>query len=634
MDRLVESNVTQETVPERYAISLTETVATLGAGTNDVNDGLDDDGAADNVTTVNAIGVGGSPVFGLDLHPLASSFNSFHRNELTVNNTAGACTANFPTGTTFRFEYPDGTPVTDTNNNGTPDVEIPASPSGWASNRVYFNLIANLPAVTVPGTDGYCAEVTATSDKAPTQSSTTTARLLEIRGGAVDVAIVANNDPNADADALTAGDSSAAALVTGGPGSTQNLSFTITNDGLNPDSFTLNAGGSLLGGALGDLPDGFTITFTDMNGNPISSTPLLDQGEDFVVNVTINFPADMEQAQDDYTYSPSPVDSGQTVWTDGTEPDGAYVGILPVTSNLKSATDNMLVAIDVDAVEDLDLSADNSRQLNAGGSTDFAHILENQGNTVEQVTLTSTMSLPSWSLLTRVDTDGDGAVDTDLGNVNPAGGTIYALDTDDNLVAKTLSGGAFTLNINEEVHFEMKVFAPSTAAAGELVQAVASASFNAGANSVEVTNTLTVIDSALLVVKTADLDADCDGVAESNFTSQLFDVNPGQCTIYQSVVTNAGNEAVEGVTFNDVLPVFTSLQGDLTACMGNAGATPTMSCITNSYTNAIGDDAADFDNVAQPANGWVFSSAQGFTAPNGLLPAGESMTFRYGVVVD
>ncbi len=101
-------------------------------------------------------------------------------------------------------------------------------------------------------------------------------------------------------------------------------------------------------------------------------------------------------------------------------PDGDldYIISILVTSTSTGATNRKVESIDVGSLAAISLTPTAiTNQVEAGGTASYSHVLENTGNTTEDILLTSTNNKPDFSNTIRIDTDGDGVADTELGNV-------------------------------------------------------------------------------------------------------------------------------------------------------------------------------------------------------------------------
>jgi uncharacterized repeat protein (TIGR01451 family) len=115
------------------------------------------------------------------------------------------------------------------------------------------------------------------------------------------------------------------------------------------------------------------------------------------------------------------------------------------------------------------------------------------------------------------------------------------------------------------VRLFVQVFAPAGAPLGQLNTTTVSATTSNLAYTDPVppvanaTDGTTVINGQLTIAKTQSMDRDCNGAADSTFTSSnlAYGAIPGACIRYEITVTNVGTTAVTGVVVNDATPANT-----------------------------------------------------------------------------
>ncbi|MFM2319911.1 MAG: hypothetical protein RLZZ215_2532, partial [Pseudomonadota bacterium] len=393
----IPTNPTQTVLPQNYGVNTADT----GEATGDtINDGKDDD-AANNTQLVSQAPVGSAVQFLVDVTNNGSGTDTF---ELLI------AKGNFPAGTTFTIWNEAGTvQITDTNNEGGVDTGPLA-----ANATKTFMVKAQLPSTTSGnnGGAGFTATVTASSANDPSTtpaSDTTNLKLGAITASGVDLTDSADGaTPGVNVDDLGAApytindgtNPGTRATFSGTVGGEVEIPFYLDNDSGSPDSFKLYAGGSD-GSTLGTLPAGWTVEFyeTDVSGNrtgsPITTTTSLPAGTtDKKYIAVVKISADPAQAAANY----GTVDTN----SDG---DGDQLISIRVLSSATGASDIMMDAVDVAPLRQVALTPPGADQIQAGGSVDYTHTLDNTGNTQESFELTATNpgTTPGWNNTIMVD---------------------------------------------------------------------------------------------------------------------------------------------------------------------------------------------------------------------------------------
>lgn len=630
----IQSNPTQVVLPQNYAVDANDT----DENANDtINNGKDDDGNND-IQYVTQAAVGEAVEFFVNVTNNGSGTDTF---ELLI------AKGDFPAGTTFTIWNEAGTvQITDTNGAGGVDTGPLAAGAGKK-----FMVKAQLPS-TVSGNNagaGFTATLAATSANDPSTTpatNSTSLKLGNITGSGVDLTDSADGaTPGVNKDALgtspytinndsVVANAGARATFNATVGGQVEIPFYIDNDSGSADAFTLSAGGSN-GTTLGALPTGWTVAFyaTDATGkrtgSPITTTTSLPAGttdKKYIAVVTVS--SDPANA---------PANFG-TVDTNG-DLDGDQLITISVLSSATSATDIMMDAIDVAPLRQVALTPPGADQIQAGGSVDYTHTLDNTGNTQEtfEIAATNPGTTPGWNNTVMVDTNGDGVPDK----------VTSQLTTTDKIYGTTNSGTPVqvtwtdtdadgnpevTLPPGVSMPITPVVFAPSNAAPGEVNTLTVTATnldtdATPGPNAT-VEDTSTVILGQVRLVKTVAYDAACDGTADGAFETTLTSkVAPGECAIWQIVATNQGDANALKVVVRDTVPTYTTYQASsLKYALGTVSATNPL----------VGrSDATDTD-TAEQVNGTVsFFIGTGATpSVGGTLPPAESATVQFSTKVD
>ena len=197
----------------------------------------------------------------------------------------------------------------------------------------------------------------------------------------------------------------------------------------------------------------------------------------------------------------------------------------------------------------------------------YSHVLTNQGNQAEGGTC-SAMSFSGDNSLA-----GDGWTSVVLrrqqqrrtGSERPRS-RIAGPDHRLRQYTDGTAAVAGTLPSGKGLRLFVKVFAPSSAAAGETdnrtLQAIVKNSTGAGAcaspepAAQSVVDTSNVMTAQIRLLKEQGLDAKCDGVVDLAFSATQIQVKPGECVIYRVQASNQGVDAVTNVIMNDSVPAF------------------------------------------------------------------------------
>ena len=460
----------------------------------------------------------------------------------SFNVTVGAST--FPPGTTFALYQGDGTtPLLDSNNDGIPGTG-PISPGGT------YNVIikAILPS-TASGGGPYTVQKTARSIADPNQFAMATDTLSAIQANTVDLT---NDSPGGSAPGAGPGpEASPVKTVAVDPGNTARFTLYVNNTSATADSFNL-AGSTDASFASTVFPPGWSVSFRDGNGAVITTTGVLPPGGNKLVYADIFVPA-------------------------GTPP-GTYPGFFRVLSPTTGAQDRKQDAVVVNRVRTIKLEPNNTGQVSPGGSVVYSHFISNEGNVLE----------------------GDGSTSTVLTLVDSAAGftsVVYwdqnnngVLDPTDPVITdlSTMVGGvngastAAGLDPGEKARLFVKVFAPVGAAAGTVDSTTLRATTTGGVGTVppvvSVSDTTTVISGDIVLLKEQALDANCDGTADTAYSTANLTIGaaPGACLRYRITVRNNGSTPATAVVVSDSTPAFTTYSATVPAAttIGTVSSAP------------------------------------------------------------
>ena len=500
--------------------------------------------------------------------------------------------------------------MTDTNGNGIPDT---GSVAAGADRRITVR--AKLPA-GASGAGPYVATMIATSFGDNSVSDDKLEVLGEIVAPSVDLA----NSHSAD---LTNGAVDADAFVPTAPVTTDSVAlggvatfplFLANNSG-SAQSFTLGA----------QLPAGWSVTFHEVGvdtnadgtadntvnaGNTITATPNLPAGAVYQYEALVQVSSVVAEALADF--SGTVASSGLDDVDGNADSDNDYPIVFTVVSASDgSVSDSKLDAVDVESAPSLSVTPDGANQVQPGGNVDYAHIIANNGNTTEAVTVTGENSLAGdgWSNNTQLYVDGTGWVQlsnlaTGSVNVRTPNGNIITVEIDN-----SGSDPVITLEPGERLDVRVTVFAPSNAPAGTVDTYTLTA---AGSVSDSAMDTTEVVMGQVRLSKQAAIDGDCECASGTWPSAGFMDVQsttvePGQCVVWKLQATNEGATAAQNVEITDETTEFTSFRAadDATATVASGAAIPA-------------------NTASLPTIQWVI----------GELLSGESSTARFCVEVD
>jgi len=621
----VPSNTTNDVIPQTYGVDALDTNAGVAPGTND---GGDDDSAANDSQFVDVAATGAEVLF---QHVITNDGNGDDAFNVGVTSDAAD---GFPAGTVFTYWDSTGTvQLTDTDNDGFPDTGILAP---GASETIMVK--ANLPAgASGSPANGYNATLTATSamDPAATPVSNTTAlKLGAITPPNVDIANVTAGQGATAADGFNdngvsnAQDEAPVVLAAGAVNSTVNFDLKLANESGNPDSFLLSSS---------NVPAGWTVVYKDTAGNVITTTPLVPGGGVFAYTAEVTISADPAQAlgNSDQTGAVDGYDAVNDSASALTSNDGDLdyqMNFTATSTSTPGVSDSVTNAVDVDSDREVVITPNGQNQVQPGGTVEYSHQLENNGNQDETVEMNPTNSQPGWTTVINVDTDGDGVPDTVLTSAL-VGTTISGVDDNGNPVqievTDTDGDGIpeLFLEPGENVNMTSTVSSPSNAPLGAVDASTIAVTEVDDTPITSASDQTTVMLGQVRLDKKAAIDTNCDGAPETGFSAtQTTQVEPGQCVVWNLTATNEGTATVKNVVISDAAPAFTDVEmGMLKFCHGNA-------CVPAGVT-----DASDTDNGTYAAGLVKFFANNGASNPagsvGGELIAGEQMTGQFTVKV-
>jgi trimeric autotransporter adhesin len=514
--------------------------------------------------------------------------NVVHNNGTTPDSFDMAIVSNsFPAGTSFQFYKADGvTPLTDTNGNAIPDTGTIAI---GATYHVIVKAVLPGNASGNNGGAGFALVKKATSFADPTISDTVTDKLDAIAASTVDVT---NNAPSPTTAANGEGNTGTTVITTNtvDPGVSTAFVVYVKNKSTVADSYDLKVTSA--------LPLNWIVLFKSdggagncsTTGATLSNTGVISPNTSKLVCMVVSVPA-----------------------------NGA--GAVAATTNIsflaKSATslaqDVKTDAVTVNTKRNVTITPNNAGQAFPGGSVTYTHTVNNGGNVTEQITFPGTFitdALVGWSSVMYEDTNLNGVLDA----------------ADVAIVPST----SFPMNPFTSVTVFTKVFAPSTAAVGQIDTTGVTVTYTntsgvpGGAAATGATDTTTVISGNVGLLKEQGLDVNCNGsVADAGDiafgVTDIVNSNavPGSCIRYRITVTNKGTINVANVVVNDATP-FGTVYNSGNQCFPAPGAAGTAGLASNQGT------------LLAPAN----CAAGSMKATVGTLTPSQSVVITFGVQIN
>lgn len=479
-------------------------------------------------------------------------------------------TSTFPAGTTFVLYRADGvTPLTGSTASGQPDTGPLAA--GAAVNVV-------VKAILPPGATGgpYSVALVGTSVVDATKTAQGTNTLSAITSNSVDLI---NDTVVVGATGVGAGPEASAALTQAtNPGTTLRFPLIVSNGSGVADAFDLAAATDAA--ISTGLPSGWTVTFRDANGATITNTGVITAGSSRAVFADVSLPS--------------------------TAPAGTTQLYFRTLSAATGASDKLHDAVTVNPVRSIVLAPNGSGQTTAGGTVVYSHTLTNTGNVLEgdgiasSGAIASADSLAGFNSVVYWDKNNNGVLDAG----DPVISSLAALVGGTN-GASTAAG----LAPGESAMLFVKVTAPAGAQPGVADATTLTVTLSgtiagiAAPAPAVASDQSTVVGSQLVIVKTQAIDADCNGIADTAFsTAPIAAALPGACIRYTITATNAAGAPITGLVISDATPASTTYHASVAA-------------------------ATSIGTISAPA-----ANATGLVqATVGTLAAGQSVTVTFGI---
>lgn len=362
------------------------------------------------------------------------------------------------------------------------------------------------------------------------------------------------------------------------PGSANNTvtyAHTITNTGNGADSFTLtqsNAGAFQMANVQ---------FFADANGDgvadnatPITATGSIAPGASVQVVAVATLPAGASLAATNTLTV-----TATSVFNTAISANASDVTTVAAASALDLTVDGAGAGAK-GAGAGAEQSAVTTNTVAAGNTTRFNLYLSNSGTSPDTFVLSASTD-PAFGSATPL----------------PSGWTVTFKDASGApITAATVAGGTNTV-----VYADVQVPAGTDPGTVDLYFRALSATTNVGDKIHEaVLVTAAAGAPTIQLVKKQALDANCDGVADTAFSSDAITTGaiPGACIRYEITATNVGQNGVTAVTINDTVPVSTTYH----VASPTAGASATQGLVTAPLPGQTGVISAGIGLLAPQAS--------------------------------
>ena len=518
------SNMTEHTIPKTYGVEITDT------GTNaslNVNDGGDDDDTLNDLQYVDQVSQGATVWFTHQVTNLGNSEDTF---SLIISDST------FSENTVFQlYHINHNSPLLDTNADGYIDT------GPVASGETRTIVVGAVLPTDVSMNGPFSATITARSSGNKTLEDMSQMRLGIVEAHRVDIA---NEEMSSGMHDITNADPVTQITTIADYDAKNGVTFDlyVANEGVLIDQYQLSVWQD--DSATIHVPDTWNIQFYNLSEEIISSTSPIAPGQTFHCQLRIFLP-------------------------DNQQPDQLSL-FIRVFSLVTGAWDIKQDAINITENIAIRMTPDNENTVTPGGTVEYIHNVQNIGNTPVNVQIAIvSQSLMSHSLLLPQLFDGSNlSAFRTIHNFSP-GHPIVLFDSSDNqwqyieLVSDGNGGTAIPLDPYDNVQFKIRVMAPTQLPANSFDLLKVSASVVG--TSIVVLNTDRTFSgsSQLQVTKKGAKDMSCntDMKTLDQFVSSHFQVNPGECIVWQIVAINTGAEPVCEVKLHDKAPAFTFIKG-------------------------------------------------------------------------
>jgi len=343
-----------------------------------------------------------------------------------------------------------------------------------------------------------------------------------------------------------------------------------------------------------NLPAGWSVTFYDSTGAPVTSTGVLTP--------TAGAPATF-----DYEAHITVIPGAAPTLAPG---QNLYFRALSPTNG---ASDAKMDALIVNEVSDLRLTSDTVGQTLPGGFAVFDHTITNDGNTtITGAALTPDAVEPFTNdgmvPTLYYDANNNGildASDPQITDVSQIQGVDDPATPEDESTAGLSPGESAKLFLRVQVSPSAPV---GTTGTGDVSVGTTLTTPNGTITDTNPANNLvdhilTVTSGDVDVIKRQALDADCDGAGLTAFSTAQQSADPGNCIVYEITVDNVGTSPATNTVINDTTPAFTTFE----TCGGACGPTLDISGTAGVVAVVPADGATGLVSSSTPTSGFTLA---------------------------
>lgn len=450
----------------------------------------------------------------------------------------------YPVGTSFMLYTGSGvTPLRDNNGDGILDTGVvPGIGSSCPSHLVTattgecgtkITLIAYLP-VEVSGGGSYSVRVNATSASQIDQTDYVTNVLQTIEASTVDITVnyraetLSTTEDNCDNVADRCGyalgpESTPVVTNIANPSKSTTFTLFVTNTSGIADAYVLDFSNVASPFTEDIVSTGFSVQYTDTDGNPITNTFLVlpDESVEIRVVVTVDKSVGISTENLYFKVSSPSTNAEDTLFT-----AVSVELITPVVPN----TSNQCIVIG---------SPNQAGTVRQGGRVIYKHVIDNNtGNSYNGVSFSVLDSKPGFASILYIDSNDNG--EFDIGDTKVDAPIDFSPQSKLTIFIQVLSAKYVPINTINNTTIS------ATVSCGNII----------------VIDSTTTANVSMQIVKEQAKDTNCDGSIDigSAYSVNPFDVAPGECILYRLTAENLAIEDAREVVLTDITPSFTSFR--------------------------------------------------------------------------